>query len=58
LQIIYNKPYSARDLTYETIKELAEAIRKPPYNLSEELLWQAYEHLERSKVRGAGHRSF
>ncbi len=31
-----------------------EAIRKPPYHLTPELLWQAYEQLDRSKVRGAG----
>jgi type I restriction enzyme R subunit len=53
LQIIYNKPYGRRHLTYREIKELAEAIEKPPYNLSPELLWQAYEQLDRSKVKGA-----
>jgi type I restriction enzyme R subunit len=41
-------------LTYEAIKQLAEAIRKPPYNLTPELLWIAYEQLEKSKVKGAG----
>ncbi len=54
LQIIYSKPYGERHLTYEQIKQLAEAIEKPPYNLTHELLWQAYEHLEKSKVKGAG----
>lgn len=54
LQIIYNKPYGQRQLTYEQIKELAEAIEKPPCGLTPELLWQAYEQLERSRVRGAG----
>ena len=54
LQIIYNKPYGSRHLTYEEIKEIAEAIKKPPYHLTPELLWQAYEQLDRSKVRGAG----
>ena len=54
LQIIYSKPYGRRHLTYEEIKQLAEAIEKPPYNLTPNLLWQAYEQLEKSKVRGAG----
>jgi len=54
LQIIYGKPFGQRRLTYEAIKQLAEAIRKPPYNLTPELLWMAYEQLEKSKVKGAG----
>jgi type I restriction enzyme R subunit len=54
LQIIYNKPYGTRHLTYEQIKSLAEALRKPPYNLTPENIWHAYEQLEKSKVKGAG----
>jgi len=54
LQMIYSKPYGKRHLTYEAIKQLAAAIKKPPYNLTPELLWHAYEQLESSKVRGAG----
>ena len=34
LQIIYNQPYSKRYLTYEQIKQLAEAIQKPPYKIT------------------------
>lgn len=54
LQIIYSKPYGQRHLTYEQIDQLADAIEKPPYNLTPDALWQAYEQLEKSKVRGAG----
>jgi type I restriction enzyme R subunit len=54
LQIIYSRPYGKRHVTYEQIKQLAEAMRKPPYSLTPELLWRAYEKLEKSKVRGAG----
>jgi type I restriction enzyme R subunit len=54
LQIIYNQPYSKRHLTYEQIKQLAEAIQKPPYRITLEQIWLAYEQLENSKVRGAG----
>lgn len=55
LQMIYSKPYGQRHLTYQAIDSLAEAIKKPPYQLSKELVWQAYEKLEQSRVRGAGH---
>ena len=54
LQIIYNLPYARRQLTYAEIKQLADAIQKPPYRLTPEGLWQAYEQLEKAKVRGAG----
>ena len=54
LQIIYSKPYGQRHLTYEAIKELADAIEKPPYNLTPELVWLAYQQLEKSKVKDAG----
>ena len=54
LQMIYNQPYGRRHITYKEIKQLAEAIQKPPYNLTTELLWQAYEQLEQSKVKKAG----
>jgi type I restriction enzyme R subunit len=54
LQIIYRKPYGQRHLTYQEIKELAEAIKKPPYLLTPERLWQAYEQLEKSKVKRGG----
>ena len=54
VQIIYNKPYESRQITYVEIKRLTEAIEKPPYNLTSELVWQAYEQLEKSKVRETG----
>jgi len=54
IQLIYKKPYGRRHLTYEEIKQLAESIKKPPYFLTPEVIWQAYEQLEKSKVKGAG----
>jgi len=54
LQLIYSRPYGHRHYTYEQIRQLADAIRKPPYNLSTEQVWRAYEQLERTKVRGGG----
>jgi len=56
LQIIYSKPYGQRKMTYEAIKEFAEVLQKPPYSLTSELLWDAYERIEKSKVRGTGAR--
>jgi len=54
LQIIFSKPYAKRHITYDEIKDLAAAIKKPPYHLTPDVLWQAYEQLGKSKVRGAG----
>jgi type I restriction enzyme R subunit len=52
LQVLYSKPYKQR-LTFENIKDLADAIQKPPYLWNESQLWQAYAALEKSKVKGA-----
>ena len=52
LQILYSKPYKHR-LTFEAVKELADAIEKPPYLWNESQLWNAYAALEKSKVKGA-----
>jgi len=54
LSIFYSKPYGKRHFTLKQIRELAEAIGRPPLHLTPSRLWQAYEQLERSKVRGAG----
>ncbi len=55
LQILYAKPYKQR-ITFEAVKELADAIEKPPYLWNESQLWQAYAALEASKVKGASGR--
>ncbi len=52
LQIIYSRPYQQRP-TFQ-VKELANAIGRPPYQWTPESLWAAYETLDRSKVRGSG----
>jgi type I restriction enzyme R subunit len=54
LQILYSRPYGSRHLTYQAVRELAEAIERPPYNLTPEDLWRAYERLDQGRVRGAG----
>ena len=52
LQVLYSRTYAKR-LTYGDIKELAEAIGKPPHRWTSERLWEAYEDLDASKVRGS-----
>ena len=54
IQFIYGKPYAHRHLTYQQIDDLANAIKQPPYRLTPENIWQAYEQLEKAKVKGAG----
>lgn len=55
LQVLFSQPYGG-GLTYADIKELAQAIKRPPHRWTAGLLWEAYETLDASKVRGSGHR--
>jgi type I restriction enzyme R subunit len=55
LQILYSRRYAKRP-TLEQIKELADAIQRPPRQWTPDLLWAAYEKLDKSKVRGSGQR--
>jgi len=55
LQILYSRPYRRR-LTLKQIDELAKAIERPPRAWTADRLWQAYQALDRSKVRGSGQR--
>jgi type I restriction enzyme R subunit len=55
LQILYARRQPQR-LTFSEVKELAKAIGRPPYQWTPEKLWQAYEQLDMSKVRGSGER--
>jgi type I restriction enzyme R subunit len=55
LQFFYAQPYSKR-LSFQDIKDLAEAIKAPPRSWTPEKLWRAYETLSRDKVRGASGR--
>ncbi len=54
LHLFYSQPYGQRHLTLKQVRELAEAIQRPPYQLTPERLWDAYAKLEQDKVRGAG----
>ncbi len=55
LHILYGRPYKDR-LTYDDIKELAAALSRPPHNWTTDRLWQAYDQLDHSKVKGSGAR--
>jgi len=56
LQILYSRPYKQR-ITHEQLKELARAIERPKQPgvipMPPERVWQAYEVLDKSKVRGS-----
>jgi type I restriction enzyme, R subunit len=53
LKALYSAPYRRR-ITLGEIKQLAEAIKSPPYYLTPEKVWAAYEKLEASRVKGHG----
>jgi type I restriction enzyme, R subunit len=55
LQVLYSRPYPER-LSFPEIKELANAIARPPRQWTPEKLWRAYELLDQSKVKGSGGR--
>jgi type I restriction enzyme R subunit len=55
LQVLYSRPHRQR-LTFDQIKELANEIAKPPRQWTPERLWDAYEALDRSRVRGSERR--
>jgi type I restriction enzyme R subunit len=55
LRILYNRPYRSR-LTYRSVRDLAEAIRKPHPAWTTETLWRAYETLDRRRVHASKER--
>ena len=55
LQVLYSRPYRG-GLTYADVRELANAIGRPPRRWTPETLWAAYETLDASRVRGSDHR--
>lgn len=55
LQILYNRPYGER-LTYRDVKDLAKELARPPHQWTADDLWEAYNTLDHSKVRGSGQR--
>jgi len=52
LQVLYSRPYAKR-LTHRDVRELVDAIGHTPHRWTPERLWEAYETLDASKVRGS-----
>jgi type I restriction enzyme R subunit len=52
LQFFFSVPHRDR-LRYSDIRALAKAIQAPPRSWTPEVLWRAYELLEKDRVRGA-----
>jgi type I restriction enzyme R subunit len=52
LQVFYGRPYAARRLTYESLEELRDAMRRPPWLLEPLNIWRAYKRLNDARVRG------
>ncbi|MDO7877738.1 type I restriction-modification enzyme R subunit C-terminal domain-containing protein [Hymenobacter sp. ASUV-10] len=57
LQLLHNLPYARRAVSFEQLKQLALALRLDNPQLTPEHLWDAYEQLEKARVRGAGPRT-
>ena len=55
LQVLYQRPYRQR-LNLDEIKALADALQSPPRSWTPARLWDAYEQLDRDRVRGSGQR--
>ena len=58
LQILYSRPQRTQGapLTFEALKNLADALQAPPRLWTESQLWQAYAALDKSKVKGESRR--
>lgn len=52
LQMLYEQPRSSR-ISFAELRELAERIKRPPYNWTPDLIWTAYEAIEVGRVRHA-----
>ncbi|MBB4567822.1 DEAD/DEAH box helicase family protein [Rhizobium leucaenae] len=52
LQILYHRPYAHKHLTYETVDEMRDALKRPPWLLEPVDIWRAYKRLASEKVRG------
>ena len=52
LQALYSSPANAR-VSFEGLRELAERIKRPPYNWTPDVIWTAYEAIEIDRVRRA-----
>jgi type I restriction enzyme, R subunit len=53
LQILFEQPYARRHLTWQAVKDLRDAMARPPWLLQPTTLWACYRRLNAGKVRDA-----
>jgi type I restriction enzyme R subunit len=53
LGFFYQQPFQRRQLTFEMIEQLHDALAKPPLMLTTERIWNAYARVQQSQVTGA-----
>lgn len=53
LSFFYQQPYQRRQLTFDMIEELHDALSRPPLMLTTERLWSAYARVQAAQVKGA-----
>lgn len=53
LGFFYQQPYQRRQLTFDMIEELHDALTRPPLMLTTERLWLAYARVRQNQVKGA-----
>jgi type I restriction enzyme R subunit len=51
LQILYNRPHAKRNLTYDLIRELAQAMAGSAYHLAPAEVWKCYARLHANRVK-------
>ena len=54
INTIANSANSHLNLTYDEIKMITKELRKPPYEISTEEIWNAYHRIDGSKVKPLG----
>jgi len=52
LHVLYEQPQSSR-ISFAELRDLADRIKRPPYNWTPDLIWTAYEAIEVDRVRHA-----
>ena len=53
LGFFYQQPYQRRQLTFDMIEELHDALSRPPLMLTPSRLWNAYARIQQNQVKGA-----
>jgi type I restriction enzyme R subunit len=56
LRLYYSQPYRRKELTFQMVQEVAEALQQPPYNLTSERVWASYERTLKLKTDGSQQR--